>query len=166
MESGDADAYVALGNAYMEGSHGLTKDQKKGFELWLQGSKIGSPEAHNCVGLALFEGRGVQPDEKKAFHYMELAAMGGDSVSRHNLGSREARENNNMKRALRHWIIAAGTGNDESLDTIRKLFMMGHAPRTDYETALRAHKDAVDEISSKQRSEAAAASAAKPVRYR
>mmetsp|Transcript_10766 Transcript_10766/g.23860 ORF Transcript_10766/g.23860 Transcript_10766/m.23860 type:complete len:320 (-) Transcript_10766:301-1260(-) len=168
MESNDADAFILMGWAYHNGSYGLTQDRKKGFEHWLKGSELGSPEGHNNVAMAYFEGRGVQQDEKRAIHYMELAAMGGEAVSRHNLGTFEQRECKNMKRALRHWMIAAGAGFDDSLETIKQLFTMGHVSKADYETTLRAHSDAVDEMKSEQRNEAAASadnSVTPPVRY-
>lgn len=100
---------------------------------------------------------------------MELAAMRGDAPSRHNLATYELRERNNLERSLKHLMIAAGCGFDESLDTIKRLFMMGRVSKDDYETALRAHKDAMDAITSDQRSSAAAVSQIAqerpPVRY-
>ena len=62
-----------------------------------------------------------------------------------------------MTRAMKHWMIAAGTGDGESLKCIQDCFMHGHATKDDFERALRAHKEAKDDMKSDQR-EAAAAS--------
>ena len=92
---------------------------------------------------------------KKATYYDGLAAMGGDVRSRHNLGVTEGIAGN-IDRALKHFTISAGAGYDDSLQKIRDLFMAGHATKDDFEKALRAHKDAKDEMKSDPREEAAA----------
>ena len=92
---------------------------------------------------------------KKAKYYFELAAMDGNAVARHNLCSVEAREGN-MDRAVKHWMISAGIGYDNSLNYIRHAFSTGHATKDDYEKALRAHKEAKDEMKSDQRETVAA----------
>ena len=53
-------------------------------------------------------------------------------------------------------MIAAGAGYDTSLKTIRECFMHGHATKDDFEKALRAHKEAEDEMKSDQSYKAAA----------
>jgi hypothetical protein len=96
----------------------------------------------------------VERDTKKAKYYYELAAMGRDIDARHNLGVVEAKAGN-MSRAMKHWMIAAGAGYDKSLERIRYCFLNGHATKADFEKALRAHKEAKDEMKSDQREEAA-----------
>ena len=54
-------------------------------------------------------------------------------------------------------MISAAAGYDDSLDAIRRCFMDGHASKDDFEKALRAHKEAKDEMTSLQRQAAAAA---------
>ena len=56
-----------------------------------------------------------------------------------------------MNRAVKHWMISAGAGHDNSLKNIRACFMNGHATKDDFEKALRAHKEANDEMKSDQR---------------
>ena len=85
--------------------------------------------------------------------------MGGDVEARHNLGAFEGNAGN-MTRAVRHWLISAGVGYDESLEAIRNLYLIGHATKDVFERALRAHKQAKDETKSDQREVAAAAYAA------
>ena len=62
----------------------------------------------------------------------------------------------NMDRAVKHWMISAGTGKDSSLGAIRRSFMNGNTTKDDFEKALRAHKEANDEMKSEQRETAAA----------
>ena len=56
-------------------------------------------------------------NKKEAVHYCELAAIGGDAIARHNLGALEGRAGN-MDRALKHHMIAAGTGITRSLENV------------------------------------------------
>ena len=93
-------------------------------------------------------------DAKKARYYYGLAAMGGHVKARHNLGAIEY-DAGNVDRAMKHFMIAAGAGYDLSLDEIRKCFLNCHATKDDFEKALRAHKDAKDEMKSDQRDAAA-----------
>ena len=91
----------------------------------------------------------------KAKYYYELAAMGGSITARHNLGACE-KDAGNMDRAVKHWMIAAGAGCDKSLKAIRVCYLDGDATKDDFEKALRAHKEAKDEMKSEQREAAAA----------
>ena len=76
--------------------------------------------------------------------------------ARHNLGVMEWNNTGNRKRALKHWMISAGAGHDNSLEGIRNCFMIGVASKDDFEGALRAHKEASDEMKSVHRDAAAA----------
>ena len=87
---------------------------------------------------------------KKAKFYGELAAMRGHASARYNLGNEEYNAGN-MDRAVKHWMISAGAGHDKSLQNIRKCYTNGHATKDDFERALRAHKEAKDEMKSDQR---------------
>ena len=100
-------------------------------------------------------GEGVERNEKKAKHYYELAAMGGDEVARYNLGDLEE-EAGNTDRALKHFMIAVGFGDGDSLKQIKQLFMKGHATKEEYAKSLRAFQSCMDEIRSDQRDKAAA----------
>ena len=74
--------------------------------------------------------------------------------ARHNLGYFEAQAGN-VDRAMKHFMISAGAGYDESLKVIREGFLYGHAAKDEFERALRAHKEAKDEMKSDQREAAA-----------
>ena len=93
---------------------------------------------------------------KKAVHYYELAAMRGDVEARYNLGIEEERVGN-WERALKHYMIAIGVGDNYSLMEIQDLYSKGHATKDDYTKALRSYQEYLDVIKSKQRDEAAVA---------
>ena len=68
----------------------------------------------------------MERDMEKARHYWELAAIGGNIRSRHNLGVNEQAKCN-YDRALQHFTIATGSGHAGSLKEIQTLYMQGHA---------------------------------------
>mgnify|MGYP000729758095 CR=1 FL=1 len=155
-ESNHADAIYLLGSYYNNGDMGLRQDHDKARKLWLRAGKLGEARGYHGIGQAYLNGEGVERDMKKAQYYWELAAVGGNVEARHNLGALERNEGN-AERAVKHWMISAAAGHDDSLKTIRESYLAGHATKDDFEKALRAHKDAKDEMVSEQRSVAAAA---------
>ncbi len=86
---------------------------------------------------------------------MEEAAISGYSDARHNLGCVEW-ENHRFDRAVKHWIIAANLGHDDSLDVLKQGYKAGVVSKLDYAAALRAHQAAVDATKSPQREAAEA----------
>ena len=61
-----------------------------------------------------------------------------------------------MNRALKHYMIAAESGEPDSLKQIQKLYTNGHATKDDYAQALRVCQAYLVEIKSAQRDAAAA----------
>jgi TPR repeat protein len=154
VEADDANAMRNLGNLYSHGEMGLPQDYNKAMELWLRAGELGDAVSYNNIGYAYYFGQGVERDMKKAIYYYELAAMGGNAVSRNNLGGVEA-DAGNMDRAMKHFMISAGAGDDKSLEKIRVCFIRGDATKDDFEKALRANKESKDEMKSDQREAAA-----------
>jgi TPR repeat protein len=155
VEAGDAGAIYELGLYYSRGLMGLPEDDDKAMELWLQAGELGYATAYGMIGYSYDNGKGVKRDWKKAKYYYGLAAVRGDTNARHNFGCLEM-DGGNMNRAVKHFMIAAGAGEDDSLKAIRDCFMHGHATKHDFERALRAHKEAKDDMKSDQRDAAAA----------
>ena len=155
VEVGNAQAMYELGCYYFYGRYGLPLNREKGLELWHQSAELGCVEAYYNIGNAYWYGGGVGRDEKKAIHFWELAAMGGDAASRHNLGSAEGRAGN-IDRAMKHFMIAAGSGDHDSLKTIKQMYKDGEATKDDYAKALEAYQTYLSEIKSDDRDKAAA----------
>ena len=124
------------------------------MELWLRAGELGDARAYCSVGYACDHGLGVERDTEKAKHYYELAAMGGDITARHNLGCVEGNAGN-TSRAMKHFMISAAAGYDNSLNNIKECFVNGYATKDDFEKALRAHQASKDEMKSDQRDSAA-----------
>ena len=156
MEVDDAEAIFEMGCCNYNGSHGLSQDHAKALKLLHRAAKLGHTESYYGIGLAYDIGNGVERDETKAKNYYELAAMGGHVNARYNLGALE-KNAGNMDRALKHWMIAAGCGDNDSLENIKQMFKNGHATKDDYAKALRVYQAYLVEIKSTQRNEAAAA---------
>ena len=81
--------------------------------------------------------------------------MNGDVTARNNLGVSED-EAGSWDRAIKHYLIAAGSGNDTSVKNIRELYMDGYSTKEDYSKALQAYQKYLDEVKSEQRDQAAA----------
>ena len=55
---------------------------------------------------------------------------------------------------MRHWLISAKLGDEDSLDAIKEMFMAGDATKEQYAEALKGYQDAVEEMKSHDRDEA------------
>ena len=158
IELNDANAMYNWGCRYRKGDYGQQQNHAKALKLFLRAGELGHTDAYYGVAKAYIMGRGVERDEKKAIYYLELSAIRGEMLARHKLGLFEERAGNaNHHRALKHFKIAAGGGNHNSLMKIQGLYTTGDATKDDFETALRSYQAYVDEIRSEQRDEAAAA---------
>ena len=155
-EANDAEAIYNLGCFYREGRIGLRQDCAKAMELWFRAGELGCTAAYSSIGYAYDSGEGVERDMKKAKYYWELAAMGGNVNARYNVGLLEGCAGN-FDRAMKHFMITAGAGHDDSLTKIKEGFLHGAATKDNFEKALRAHKEAKDEMKSNQREAAAVA---------
>ena len=150
MEVGDAYAFYMMGNDYSYGRYGLPQDSIKAAEFWHKAGKLG----YNNIGIAHYNGNGVERDEKLAKHYLKLAAMDGGSYARYNLGASEENAGNH-DRALKHFMIAVRGGYTKALNAIREMFMNGHVAKDHYANALQSHQVYLNEIKSDQRDKAA-----------
>ena len=141
---------------YNRGGMGLPQSRSKARKLWLRAGELGHDAAHCCVGYAYEHGEGVERDVATAKYYYELAAIGGNVTARYNLGLLEENAGN-VNRAVKHWMISAAAGYDNSLTAIREFFMSGYVTKHDFEKALRSHKEAKDEMMTSDQREACAA---------
>jgi len=141
-----------------EGSEQYDKgDYISAFQYFTKAAELGDVEAHFKLSLLYLFGRarGVEKDEKRAMHHLEEAAIGGHPEARFNLGCEEE-ESGNIERAVKHWIIAANLGDDNSIKELMEIFKDGLVSKDDLAAALRAHQAAVDATKSPQRDAAEA----------
>ena len=157
VELDDPIAIYNQGCDYDQGKYGYPQDYTKALAYWHRAAELGLSEAYCSIGYAYDHGEGVEVDKKKAEHYYELAAMKGHVKARDNLGIMEENAGN-TERALKHYMIAASAGDNDSLDCIKDMYSDGDATKEDYTKALKSYQIYLDEVKSKQRDEAAAAS--------
>ena len=110
-------------------------DHVSAIEQWTKAAELGDADAHYQLFC-------VVKDTKKAINHAEQAAIGGHPGARYYLGCEESR-NHRIERAVKHWIIAANLGHDDSLETLRKGYAVGSLSKEDFAAALRAHQAAL-----------------------
>ncbi|KAL3781859.1 hypothetical protein ACHAWO_009225 [Cyclotella atomus] len=146
VENEDVVAIHKLAYFYSLGQHGLQRDMEKALDLYRKAGKLGYCYSHSAIADLYLEVNGVPQDRKKALFYYQQAALGGHEVARHNLGLYDSAGaisgKPNMKRAVKHLMISASSGLDES---------RGFATKADFEKALLANGEAKDEMKSEQR---------------
>ena len=153
VEKKDPEAIYVLGDKYRYGDFGLQKDMRRAAELWAEAAELGSVEAIYRLGVSYQRGDGVEQNTAKAAEFYEKAAMQGHVESRHNLGSYEGRKGDS-DRAVKHFLISATLGLQDSVEMIKKLFMARIATKGQYTQALKEYQDAVEEMKSHDRDEA------------
>jgi TPR repeat protein len=111
-------------------------DHKGAFENWTKAAALGDMMAHYNISMLYEEGKGVERDLKKKIYHLEEAAIGGHPDARFNLGCEEYNAGK-IERAMKHWIIAAKLGEDDSLEAVKEGFASGFVSKEDYESTLR-----------------------------
>ena len=96
---------------------------------------------------------GTNADMKKA---LKIAAMTGHVKARHTLSMSEIATGRGRteRRAWKHFMIAAKTGNADSLQGMLDAYSRGLITKEESEETLRAHKESLDEMKSEQRTRA------------
>eukprot|EP00986_Skeletonema_menzelii_P013568 scaffold8039_cov102-Skeletonema_menzelii.AAC.1 len=126
VEANDPVAMCFMGTErYEEGNYNAA------FEYWTKAAALGDVWAHYQLSCLYREGQGVGKDEKKALHHLTEAAIGGHHRARHNLGCLE-REKGRVERAVKHFIIAAKLGHDQSLEYVKDLYKAGYVSKDDF----------------------------------
>jgi len=145
----DPSAMNHLGLCLNSGVNGFAVDQRKAFELYQRASALGSAMANYNLGNSYFNGRGVEVDKKKAIEHWQTAAIGGVADARYNLGCEDFLVD--IRRAIRHFVIAAKCGHDKSLHEVKNGFRRGLVTKDEFENTLRCYQTAQDETKSEQR---------------
>ena len=135
-----------------EGATQLGKGEyQSAFEYYTKAAAMGDAEAHCRLARFSVEGQGVEKDEEKEVYHLEEAAIGGHPEARYYLGCYEWGYNNNAERAVKHLIIAATLGDNDSLKMLMIAFKEGLVSKDELAAVLRAQQAAVDATKSPQR---------------
>ena len=120
------------------------------FEYYTKAAELGDLRAHYQLGC-FYSGRcGVEKDGEKEIYHLEMAAIGGHPYARHNLAFVEDCKGN-KERALKHFIIAANIGCDESMQLLEEEYNNGNITKETFDASLRGYKSAIDATKSSQR---------------
>ena len=139
-------------------------DYEAAYEYWTRSAALGNVEAHYQLSCLYYESlypNGVavdeelidedyENDEKREYHHLTEAAVGGHFRARHDLGVREE-INGRFDRAVKHFIIAAKLGYDPSLKSAKSLYRSELMSKDDFTTALRGYQAAIEAAKSPQR---------------
>ena len=143
---------VALGE--MGVRHMFREEYDAAIECYARAIDLGNVDAHYNLSILYSQGQGVEKDKEKELYHLEEAAIAGHPHARFNLGCHEE-SNGEIKRAVKHFIIAANLGYDRSIKTLKEYYRGGYIEKEDFAAALRAHHAAVDATKSPQRKAAA-----------
>ncbi len=111
-EKGYGPAYVALGDAYVDGTL-VKKDEAKAFSYYQKAADAGVPDAIAKVGVCYERGVGVAKDEKKAFEQYKAALEKGSAAAAFNLAvcyDAGTGVEKSVANAFRHYLMAAKAG--------------------------------------------------------
>ena len=123
------------------------------FRYYITAAELGDATAHYNLSIAYRDGQAVEKDETKEIYHLEEAAIRGHSAARYNLAMKEGRKDRS-DRAVKHLIIAANLGDDQSINMLKECYKDGEVTKDDFSAALRGHYAAVKATKSPQRDEA------------
>eukprot|EP00984_Skeletonema_dohrnii_P028695 scaffold18753_cov181-Skeletonema_dohrnii-CCMP3373.AAC.1 len=145
VAANDTDAMMYMyQKSYNEG------DYDTAFAYLTKAAELGGADAHYNLSILYGEGKGVEMDKKKGFYHLEEAVFAGHPEARYNLACHEGR-NKRYDKAVKHLIIAAKLGHDESIQALKKFYVGGKFSKEAFAAALRAHQAAVEATKSPQR---------------
>ena len=153
VDLGDRMAMYHLGIKLVKPKGSLQPNASKARELLLKSAQLGYPLANLSVGMFHYDGHYPSvflQDKKKARHYFERGAIGGDPVARAYLAEIEL-DRYQFKTAYRHAMMSASCGYKLALDNVLNGCKAGVVTKDEYERTLRAYKKSCDELNSEHR---------------
>ena len=103
----DVGSHITPHKHYRDG------DYDSAFKYCTKAAELG-----DVISNLYRSGKGVEKDEKKKLYHLEEAAIAGHPLARHNLGLYEGR-NKRIGRSMKHFIIAANLGFDQSIQMLK-----------------------------------------------
>ena len=131
-------------------------DYDSAIKYWTKAAGLGNGDAHYDLFYMYLKGEGVEKDEGKELYHLEEAAIAGHPFARYNLAMKECTKYN-VEREVKHLIIGANLGSDQSMHILKEHYKNGNITKDDFVATLRGHYAAVAETKSQQRKDAEAA---------
>ena len=153
LEANDPQSYFTVANWYRHGMLGYPVDNQKAFEHMHRAAELGWPKACHNLGCYYQHGVGTEKDERKEIYWFEEAAKKGDIDSRWNLGDKEMMRGDAM-RAIKHFLISAAAGDDQSLGKIIKAVSMNLVTRDKFNEVRAKYHEAKEGVKSEMRADA------------
>ena len=145
IEANDPAALYFKGEeCYNEG------DYDKALKYLTKAAELGDAAAQFYLGRMYWKGVGVEKDDDKAIYHWEKAAIGGHHLARGCLAYVEF-DNGNLERGVKHWIIAANLGCEDSMKKLLNVYKEGCITKEEYGATLRTHQAAINATKSAQR---------------
>ena len=121
--------------------------------MYLKAGELGCHTGYYNLGNFYRLGRDVKKDLKKARHYYELAALGGNLSARFFLGVLDSLDGEE-ERSLKHMMIGARAGDEDCLDVVKSWGLeCGLVTEDEYADVHRAFKKQHDDRKSAAREE-------------
>ncbi len=130
--------------------HFIRKEYDVAFEYLTKAAELGDVDAHFNLSVMYKNGEGVEKDDKKELYHLGEAAIAGHPHARYNLACYEE-SNGDIDRAVKHFIIAANLGHDDSIQAVKDCYKDELISKEGFAAALRAHHAAVKAMKSPQR---------------
>ena len=146
VAANDAASIYMLAGSYRHGLNGFQQDQTRAMELFTKSAELGSSKAHNNLADIYHDGGNLK---KTKFHH-EAAAMAGHEEARCIIGIFEY-NSGNVERAVKHWTIAASSGDYVAMHELRVGFEKGYVSRESIDSTLIAYNASCAEMRSEAR---------------
>ena len=154
----DQIALIQIGGFHRRGEHGLAKDDLKALDYDIRAAELGSAQGCVQIGTCYDQGVGVTANKKRAALFWRVGALRGEVAARYNIGWSEYYDLGNHEIGIRHWKISAEAGDQDSLDTLKKIYNAnGEMPGKEFiskeemNTVYRSGYDAQMEVKSEER---------------
>ena len=152
MKKNNPHAHIQMANRYKEGD-GVIQSYTKTLEMYVDAAELGHADAYAGIGLCYKEGIAVERNMSKAFYFLEVGAKKGSIVAQKLLASFHL-INANSNEGIEHLKVAAYAGDQDSMDTLMKLYKAKVLSKDDLTQILRAFQTSYDEMKSKDRDDA------------
>ena len=118
----DPYALALMGAGHQIGGLGAPKDDLKALDCYIRAVEIGSSAACTKIGIIYDKGNGVAVDKERAALFQRTGALRGDIYARHLIGSYEYYDLGNHEIGIRHWMILAEAGHQDSLNKLWDIY--------------------------------------------
>ena len=145
----DPKAMVLLGDGYLKGVHGLSKNLKKSEKSYQQAYDLGDHTAAYAMANLYTE---EIPDQARMIKYLEEGVKRNNASCMNNLAVR-ASEFGNHEKSKRLYMMAARSGDEMAMNNLMKKYRTPGSvvSKDDLATTLRAHKAVHDAEKSEPR---------------